>query len=466
MLLTVTSTASPATDLGFLLHKHPDRVQNFDLPFGRAVGYYPEADEQRCTFALQVDIDPIALLKRRGRQLHPATIAGYVNDRPYAAGSMLAVAIGRVLSTALRGRCDARPELVSQPLPLTVRVPALAARASSVDDGGPELIERLFGPLGWRVDVEVEPYPVPEWDDSPYVTLTLSGEQRLSDALSHLYVLLPVLDGSKHYFVSPDEVDKLIRRSEGWLATHPERDLITRRYLRRANWVDDALARLNAVDDIELDEPADTDDAPTPLKQQRLDAVLGVLREVGARSIADVGCGEGVYLRALLDDPTFTRILGVDVSARELDRAERKLNLDRRSDTQRERIRLRQSSVTYRDDELVGFDALLLVEVVEHVEPNRLDSLAANVFSHARPRHVVATTPNAEYNAIYGLAPGELRHPDHRFEWTRAEFRAWTAAVAQRHGYAVEFRDVGVPDEKLGPPTQLALFTCLDGASS
>ncbi|MEZ5085074.1 MAG: 3' terminal RNA ribose 2'-O-methyltransferase Hen1 [Tessaracoccus sp.] len=467
MLLTVTSTASSATDLGYLLHKHPDRVQNFDLPFGRAVAYYPEAGEQRCTFALQVDVDPIALLKRRGKQLHPATIAGYVNDRPYAVGSMLAVAIGRVLSTALRGRCDARPELVAETLPLTVRVPALAARPSRVDDGGPELVERLFGALGWHVQVEAEPYPVPEWSDSPYVTLTLSGEQRLSDALNHLYVLLPVLDGSKHYYVSPDEVDKLIRRGEGWLAAHPERDLITRRYLLRGNWADDALARLNAVDDVEGETPEVIDDeSPTPLKQQRLDAVLGVLREAGVRSVVDVGCGEGVFLRALLDDPSFTRILGVDVSARELDRAERRLNLDRRSDTQRERIHLRQSSVTYRDDGLQGFDALLLVEVVEHVELSRLDSLEVNVFAHARQKRVIVTTPNAEYNAVYGLDSDEMRHPDHRFEWTRGEFREWAGGVAERHGYAVEFRDVGTPDEELGPPTQLALFTRLEGASA
>lgn len=463
MLLTLTSTAPPATDLGYLLHKHPDRVQRFDLPVGTALAYYPEADDERCTFALQVDVDPIALARRR-RQDH-SSIAGYVNDRPYTAGSMLSVAIGRVLGSALRGRCDARPELAAGILPLRVHVPAVAARASGSGEGGPQLVERLFAPLGWDVEATPEPYGMKGWGDSPHVDLGLTGTLKLSDALNHLYVLLPVLDGTKHYFSSVEEVDKLIRRGEGWLASHPERDLISRRYLARRDWADDALARLEALDDL-TDDEATPDDQPTPLKLQRRDTVLDVLREVGARSVADVGCGEGFYLRELLGDPTFTRVLGVDVSARELDRAERRLDLDRRSDQQRKRIALRQSSVTYRDDALAGFDAILLVEVVEHVEPNRLDSLETNVFLHARPAHAIVTTPNAERNARYGLAPGEFRHPDHRFEWTRAEFREWAEGVAARRGYAVEHRGIGDVDPQLGTPTQLALFRKLDGDAS
>lgn len=462
MMFTVTSTTRPAADLGYLLHKHPDRVQTFDLAFGTALAYYPEAGEDACTFAFQVDVDPVKLARRR-RQDH-SSIAGYVNDRPYAAGSMLSVAIGRVLGSALRGRCDARPELAEQPLELTIHVPAVAARPLRSDGGGAALAERLFAPLGWHVSAVPEPYGPDQWGDSPYLDLTLTGSQRLGHALSHLYVLLPVLDGAKHYFSSSDEVDKLIRRGVGWLAAHPEKDLITRRYLARREWTDDALARLAAVDDV-VDETR-PEERPAPLKLQRLDAVLEVLRTTGARSVADVGCGEGFYLRALLDDPTFTRVLGMDVSARELDRAERRLNLDRRSDHQRERVTLRQSSVTYRDDVLQGFDAVLLVEVVEHIEPNRLDSLEVNVFGHARPRHVVVTTPNAEYNAVYGLAPDEMRHTDHRFEWTRAEFERWAAGVGARRGYAVEYRGIGAADADAGAPTQLALFRRVEEVTS
>ena len=465
MLLTVTSTAAPATDLGYLLHKHPDRVQSFELPFGTAHAYYPEASEARCTFALEVDVDPIALVRRRNH----SSIAGYVNDRPYAAGSMLSVAIARVLGSALRGRCDLRPELTAAALPLSIRVPAVAAREIRADGGGVGLVERLFSPLGWDVTAVPEPYgadAAQEWGDSPYLDVTLTGEQRLADALSHLYVLLPVLDGTKHYFSSVDEVDKLIRRGDGWLAEHPERELITRRYLARREWAEDALARLDAVDDVPDDAPpaSEIDETPTPLKIQRRDSVLGVVREVGARTVADVGCGEGFYLRALLENPAITRILGVDVSARELDRAERRL--DRLSDHQRGRLALRQSSVTYRDEALAGFDVILLIEVIEHIDPNRLDSMEVNVFGHARPRHVVVTTPNAEYNASYGMGRGEMRHTDHRFEWTRAEFATWSEGVARRRGYALAQREIGTPDRDRGAPTQLALFTRKDGEVS
>lgn len=460
MLFTLTSTAPPATDLGYLLHKHPERVQTFNLPFGTAVAFYPEAAEERCTFALQIDIDPIALVRRRDH----SSIAGYVNDRPYTAGSMLSVAIGRLLGSALHGRCEARPELVNEPLPLTIHLPAVAARPLRSDGGGAGLVKRLFEPLGWAVAAVPEPFGPAEWGDSPYLDVTLTGTLRLADALSHLYVLLPALDGTKHYYSSSDEVDKLIRRGEGWLATHPERELITRRYLARREWAEDALARLDAVDDLPDDEPERSDpDRPAPLKLQRRDAVFQALREIGARTVADVGCGEGFYLAALLDDPTFTRILGVDVSARELDRAEKRLGLDRRSDQQRARVSLRQSSVTYRDDALTGFDALLLVEVIEHLELNRLDSLEANIFQHAHPQHVIVTTPNGAHNAKYGLAPGEIRHADHRFEWSQDEFAEWAAGVAERRGYTVQLRPVGEVDPEYGPPTHMAIFS-LGGA--
>ena len=478
---------APATDLGYLLYKHPDRVQTFDLAFGTAIVYFPEATDERCTFVLQVDVDPIRFVRSGGQ--HYRSIWGYVNDRPYAAGSMLSVAIGRVLGSALKGKCDSRPELAATPLWLTIHLPAVAARTGGeAKIGGAALVESLFAPLGWDVNARPEPFGPPGWGDSPYLDVTLTGNIRLADALSHLYVLLPVLDGTKHYYSAAEEVDKLLRHGESWIADHPEKELITRRYLARREWADDALARLQAVDDFPDDdaargpqvdlgdggpgsrlrvEPLDDDVAPelgdgsgrVPLKRMRLDAVLGVLREIGAHSVADVGCGEGYYLRAMLENPMFTRILGVDVSARELERAERSLVLERRSDSQRERLTLRQSSVTYRDDALAGFDAILLVEVIEHIDTNRHESLEANVFGSARPQHVVVTTPNAEYNPYYGLGVGERRHPDHRFEWTRARFQAWAGAVAKQYKYAVEYRMVGEQVNGVGAPTQLALFT-------
>ncbi|MCI1747921.1 MAG: methyltransferase [Acidipropionibacterium sp.] len=186
---------------------------------------------------------------------------------------------------------------------------------------------------------------------------------------------------------------------------------------------------------------------------------MDVVGEIGAHRVVDLGCGEGFYLSALIADPTITELVGVDVSPRALERAERRLHLDRLPDHQRAKLTLRQSSVTYRDKLLAGFDAILLIEVIEHLDPDRIPSLEENIFGAARPAHVVMTTPNRDHNRLYGLPEGQLRHPDHRFEWTRAQFQDWARAVAGRHGYRVEFRPVGDVDAEAGPPTQLGLFT-------
>ena len=502
VLLTITSTAPAATDLGYLLHKHPDRAQAFDLPVGRAHVFYPEATEQRCTAALLLEVDPIALV--RGRRFATAgadafSLAQYVNDRPYAASSMLAVALGKVYRTALAGRCDHRPELPDRALALELHVPALPCR------GGAEIAERLFAPLGWQVSAA--PVPLDEeldWGPSRYVDLTLTGELRLADALNQLYVLLPVLDDAKHYWVSPDEVDKLIRAGSGWLAGHPERELISQRYLRhRRALVVTATERLAELDDVEPDvgpddlgpddaapdstaldvtgpdvtrpdvtRPDDTGTATAAvpvrvtLAEQRREAVLAVLRSTGAASVVDLGCGEGKLLRALLDDPAYRRILGVDVSHRSLEIAARRLRLEQLPDRARERITLHQSSLTYRDARLTGYDAAVLMEVIEHVDPPRLSALEHSVFGAARPGAVLVTTPNVEYNVRFELPEGAARHPDHRFEWTRAQFRDWAGQVAAGYGYTVRFESVGPDDAELGPPTQLALFTRTDNSST
>jgi 3' terminal RNA ribose 2'-O-methyltransferase Hen1 len=425
--------------------------------------FYPEATPQRCTVALLVEVDPVEMARGRGRR--GATVQSllrqYVNDRPYAASSLLAVALGKAFRTALAGRCDARPALVGVPLDLEIRVAAVPC------EGDPGLVRRLFEPLGWEVTATplTLDQTVPEWGQSRYVDLLLRGRQVLRHALSHLYVLLPVLDGGKHYWVSSEEVDKLVRSGGEWLTDHPQRELVLRRALAgQRRLVDDAVARLAELDDrlpAELSEDdIENDGDARPLVTLRRDAVVRVLREALVRRVVDVGCGEGALLRALLDDASFTEILGVDVSAHALEVAEKRLHVATMPDRQRERISLAQSSLTYRDQRLAGWDALVLMEVIEHVDPDRLPALEDAVFAAARPTLVVVTTPNAEHNVRYpGLAAGAMRHPDHRFEWTRSELRAWAEAVAGRHGYAVHYAPVGPDDPEVGPPTHMAIFS-------
>jgi len=474
VLITISTTAEPATDLGFLLHKNPGRPQAFDVSVGTAHVFYPEATDQRCTAALLLEVDPIELVRdRKGPSGEGFSLGQYVNDRPYAASSMLAVAMARVFKTAMTGRCDARPELAANPMPLEVNVAVLPCR------GGPDLARRLFEPLGWKVEATSIGLDetVPAWGDSRYVSLRLTGDVRLAEALNHLYVLLPVLDDNKHYWVSPDEVDKLVRAGGGWLASHPEKTLITRRYLaHQSSLLRSALARLAEVDDTEpevldnaVGDPSAPDEPgrPVPLAEQRRGAVLAVLRAAGAQRVGDVGCGEGALTAALLADPAFTQIIATDVSSRALAVAERRLRLDRMPDRQRERLQLLLSSLTYRDDRLAGLDALVLMEVIEHVDPPRLAALERTTFTDAAPRLVVVTTPNVEHNVRFEfLEAGAMRHRDHRFEWTRAEFAAWALRVAEQHGYSVRFLPVGDDDPEVGPPTQMAVFTRLDAAQA
>ena len=480
-MLTISTTAEPATDLGFLLHKHPDRVQEFEQSFGVARVLYPEADEKRCTAALLLDVDPIQLARSRGRTTPDYALGQYVNDRPYAASSLLAVALAQVFRTARSGRCDKLPDLAASPIPLAITLPALPCR------GGPELARRLFEPMGWTVDAQPIALDTsfPAWGDSRYVRLTLEGTVRLADALNHLYVLLPVLDDAKHYWVASDEIDKLIRAGEGWLANHPERALITRRFLRhRSELTRSALERLAEIgDDVDntFDPPVEEEpDQATsvvsllgvqglqkdsrgvvggavPLNTLRREAVVRTLEEVGAATVIDLGCGSGQLVAALLDNPAFSKVTGVDVSTRALSLAERRLHLDRLPDRRRERLDLFQSSLTYTDDRFGEYDAAVLMEVIEHVDPPRLNALERVVFGGARPGHVVVTTPNCEYNIRYEGLVG-MRHSDHRFEWDRSEFGSWATQVADRYGYAVRFLPVGDDDPEVGSPTQMAVF--------
>lgn len=477
MFVTISTTGTaghPATDLGYLLHKHPGKAQAFSTSYGTAHVFYPQADAERCTAALLLEIDPVALVRRgkgKGRGGAPdAALAQYVNDRPYAASSLLAVALSNVFSSALRGMCDARPERAAAPLPLRIEVPALPAR------GGPELVRRLFAPLGWTVTADPVPLDAafPEWGDSRYVRLLLESERlTLAEALRHLYVLLPVLDDAKHYWVSADEVDKLLRAGEGWLAEHPEQKLITSRYLaRRWSLTREAMERLELVrlaeaDDSEVEDidnavraETETEEKPTPLAVQRRDAIVQALRASGATRVLDLGCGQGELVRALLKDVRFTEVIGVDVSMRALTTASRRLKLDRMGERQAARVKLFQGSLTYTDSRLKGYDAAVLSEVIEHLDPPRLPALEYAVFGAARPGTVIVTTPNVEYNVRWESLPaGHARHGDHRFEWTREEFAAWARAVAERHGYGVEFVPVGPDDPEVGPPTQMAVLT-------
>jgi len=467
MLLTITTTHFPATDLGYLLRKNPDRFQSFEVFGGIAHVFYPEATDERCTAALLLEIDPVALVRRQGgRNRVPAGggIDQYVNDRPYAATSLLSVALGKVFSSARTGDSKERPELAAAEIPLEVGI------ASLPSSGGAQLIRDLFEPLGYSVSVsEVDLDEIqPRWGISRYHSVELRANKRLSDVLTHLTVLIPALDGEKHYWVGDDEVQKLLDRGSDWLRSHPQVELITRGYLGdRRSLTRDALRRLADEDDLDPDAREVRSEAvesrlerPLRLSERRSTAILGVLAELGAMRVVDLGCGEGRLLGQMLTDGRFSSVLGMDVSMRVLERAASRLHLDSMAPKMRERIELVQGSLTYRDRRLEGWDAAVASEVIEHLDADRLGAFARTIFADARPAAVVLTTPNAEYNSLFpSLAAGAFRHPDHRFEWTREQLAAWSSSICDAYGYSVAFRAVGDEDPSLGAPSQMAVFT-------
>ncbi len=460
MLFTITTTAHQADNLSFLLHKHPARVQVFRLKFGKVHVFYPEVSETRCTAAMLLEVDPVALVRRHGGG-SSGTLGAYVNDRPYVASSFLSVAISQVFGTALAGHCKDLPDRVDEAMPFEVNITVLPCR------GGETVLRQLFEPLGYQVDVT--PHALderfPQWGTSRYFTVTLKATCSLQALLSHLYVLVPVLDDDKHYYVGEDEVEKLLRRGERWLPSHPERDLITERYLKyQRSLVREALARLQedaVTPDVTAERCAAAEEAleaPVRLNALRLEAVLETLKHCGARRVLDLGCGEGKLLVMLMKDAHFEKLVGVDVSAQALESAAKRLHLDRHP-KRRERVSLLHGALTYRDDRLHGFDAAALVEVIEHLDTPRLRALERVVFAHARPGCVIVTTPNREYNVRFESLPvGNFRHPDHRFEWGRSEFRTWAESVAAQFDYTVRFVPIGEADKALGPPTQMAVF--------
>ena len=463
MLLTISTTYSPATDIGYLLHKHPERIQSFKLAFGQAHVFYPEAHAERCTAALLLDIDTVGLTRRpHGRFGENFALAPYVSDRPYVASSFLSVAIAQVFSSALSSRSKERPELAETAIPLEAKLSILPCQ------GGEQLLRRLFEPLGYKITVERHTLDAqfPAWGESRYFTVILQNTCRLSELLTHLYVLIPVLDDEKHYWVDEAEIEKLLKHGENWLAVHPEHESIVRRYLKHLRpLTNQALAQLCDIDPEQTDETIQAAEeaqveAPIGLNEVRLQRVTEALKQCGAKRVLDLGCGEGKLLRKLLHEKQFEEIVGMDVSHRALKIAHERLHYDRLPENEKKRLRLFQGSLNYRDKRLAGYDAAAIIEVIEHLDLPRLAAFERVLFEFARPGTVVLTTPNREYNVQFEhLQAGRFRHKDHRFEWTRDEFQSWATRISERFGYAVTFHPIGPTTEDVGAPTQMAVFT-------
>lgn len=464
MLLTISTNAPYAQNLGWLLHKHPDKLQTFDIAGGKAHVFYPEANDLKCTAALLVELDSIGLVKKLNAPGNQLSLEHYVNDRPYVGSSFVSTAITKVFSSALNGNCNNKPQLVKQVMPLTIELNVLSVK------GNFNIINKIFEPLEYEVDFK--PYLLdekfPDWGVSRYCTLRLTATKTLQEVLTHLYVLLPVFDNDKHYYVSNNDIEKLLNKGKDWLINHPEKKLITYRYLKNLKGLANKALKLLSIDDTATNEEELIDNL-TPateekvkkvrLHELRLLAAKDALKESGAQKVLDLGCGEGKLIRHLMKETQFTQITGLDVTYQSLLRAKERLYFDHLSPKIKERIQLLHGSLMYKDERLLKHDAAALVEVIEHIELDRLDTFEKIVFDYLQLKTIIISTPNAEYNAVYEfLEDGNYRHDDHRFEWTRAEFKQWCNSIAETYNYEYIISFIGDENEEHGTPSQMAIF--------
>lgn len=461
MLLTITYSGHNTSELGYLLHKNPNRSQKFELNYGAAYVFYPCVSDERTQVALLLDINPIDLARGKSGTSEGGLFA-YVNDRPYVSSSFMSVAVSRVFRTAMLGTAGDHQALSDSPIELEAGITMLPCKSD------PVMINRVFEPLGYEVSYRIfdNDEKFPAWGKSNYVNLTIKGRIRLRDLLRHIYVLIPVFDLQKHYWINQDEVEKLMRNAEDWLPNHPEKRYIASRYLKQLRpLVNNALAQLIPEDfDANGEFSGDKTQIEVPeqkasLNDERLDSVVNMLKTHNAKSVIDLGCGEGNLLRLLVKDKQFTRIAGADVSWSTLKRANERLKLEDAGEYLQSRLKLFPGSLNYKDSRFIGYDAACVIEVVEHFDLPRLSVFEQILFEYTKPHTVILTTPNKEYNIKYkNITEAGLRHPDHRFEWTRGEFHKWAGRIAEKYGYKVDFFEIGELDEILGASTQMGVF--------
>lgn len=458
--MTITYEGRNTQDLGYLLHKNPERAQQFELNYGKAYVFYPELSDERTTVALLLDIDPIDLARGKVGSTEGG-LFDYVNDRPYATTSFMSTAISRIFNTALKGTCAKRQELADTPLQLTATIYSLK------DGGDDSLATQLFAPLNYIVKAErvVLDSAFPEWGLSPYVNLTISGEVKLSTLLNQLYVLIPVFDRKKHYYTSEEEIAKFLNHGKGWLENHPYKEKIAQRYFSEKKAYARKALDVLLTDEVDPDETDANDEteekeARTPLNAQRMESVKNAVLASGAASVIDLGCGECRLTSLLLNEPQIKKVAACDVSIRTLEKAAQRLRLDQMPTPKKNKLSLFQASLTYKDKRFEGFDCACVIEVIEHIEPTRLPALERSIFEFAAPKTVIITTPNSAYNANYEqMQAGSMRHADHRFEWTREQFENWTEQVCKKFGYSCRISGIGDIDQRYGSPTQMGVFT-------
>ena len=419
MQLSIYSKTKEAKAISYLLAKNPNNVyERYSKNHAVRFVYHKMSDEELYA-TIFVTPDPLALVNHEKAY----DITHYINDREFAVSTIFLSLIRSALGTALNGKPKEEYETyVQQPFPFTFEIGPVSTSMSDED------IYALWQPLGYDVSIQVIS------NEKRARFLILTNTITLQQALQQIFILIPVMDDYKHYFIDEKEQERLERYGEGWLDTHPMRNIIYKRALRFRHLLNEAPKEKH-----------------TSLNTMRYEAIVNQVKQLQHSIVIDMGAGEGKLTEQLAQIKTIDKLYAVDPSNAALMKMTKRFSDAEFSVTPT----IQWGSLYYEEDNFRKADVFILCEVIEHINEDRLPQLMHLITDTYAPKSIIITTPNAEYNRVYELQ--QMRHDDHRFEWTRAQFKAWCSKVSPQ--YELHFEGIGVEHPAYGTPTQMCVMT-------
>jgi 3' terminal RNA ribose 2'-O-methyltransferase Hen1 len=442
MQLSLTVRGSGADVVSYLIAKNPNNPYERDEKGFKVRLVYPIFTTEEVQFVIYVKPDPIDLV-RNSSDLYDIT--HYINDREFAVSSLFITTIRKALGTALNGKPDEEyQQWVGHEFDMEL---AFGPVATDLHD---KEIADLFEPIGYKVEIERGVSSIREKSSARYITL--SGRQSVQNALKHVSILIPVIDNYKHYFLDEREIEKLDRYGEGWLEDHPLKQMIVKRALRFNALISQSKFYEKKQRNSDYDESK-----KVRLNDLRYEAILNLIKLLPHKeSIVDLGAGEGRLSVQLGFVEGIKEILSIEPSNKSRIRAIERFEQVNVKEGYVEPQSL-PGSLYYFDSRLQNKDVIVLCEVIEHIEEDRLPKIFDMILSDYRPKTLIVTTPNQEYNVLYELND-EMRHDDHRFEWTRAQFAQNVETWTEKYPYEVSIQGIGEEHDVYGHPTQMAIF--------
>lgn len=442
MQLSLNVKGNGAEAVSYLLAKNPNNLYERDEKGFKVRSVYSVFTKEEVKYLIYVKPDPIDLV-RSSPQVYD--ISHYINDREFAVSSLFVSAIRKALGTALNGKPQEEyVQWVEHRFDMEV---AFGPIATDLPDG--ELAE-LFKPIGYNVEIKRAASTLRSKSSALFITLT--GKQTIQNLLKHLFILIPVIDNYKHYFIDEREIEKVDRYGEGWLDAHPLKQFIVKRALRFQN-----LIRQSKFYDRERHNQENRETKKIRLNELRYEKIVDFIRTIPKRdTVVDLGAGEGKLSVKLGYLDGVKEILSVEPSNKSRVRAIQRFEEAEGTDGFTLPTSL-AGSLFYFDDRLVNKDIMVLCEVIEHIDEYRIPKMMEAIFRSYQPRVLIVTTPNQEYNVIYDMDE-TMRHHDHRFEWTRDDFQENCEQWIKESPYYIQFEGIGEEHPEYGTPTQMAIF--------